>query len=75
MSRAAFPCPKCNRNLIAAGVMTVDGERLPTFSCDECLMSVDFGGEAMELPLTFVVGADGKPFDPASPDGRLNLDG
>ena len=74
-ARPTFPCPKCNRNLQASGVMTVGDVSVPTFQCDECLMTVDFAGEPMELPLTFAVDADGQPFDPAAPDGRLKLDG
>jgi hypothetical protein len=38
-------------------------------------MTVDFMGEAMELALTFTLDENGQPFDLASPDGRLKLDG
>ena len=41
---------------------------------DECLMQVDIGeGETMDVALTFAVGVDGQPFDPAAPDGRLRF--
>ncbi len=70
-----FPCPKCGRRLRASGVLTVGTARLPTFACDECIMTVEFAGERMELPLTFALDADGQPFDPADPEGRLRLDG
>jgi hypothetical protein len=69
-----FPCPKCNRNLGASGVVTIGGKQLPTFQCDECLMKVNFDGEEMELALTFMLDENGQPFDPAAPDGRLRLD-
>ena len=38
-------------------------------------MTVEFCGEQSELPLTFAVDAEGNPFDPAAPDGKLKLDG
>lgn len=44
---------------------------LPTFQCDECLMTFELGGERMEIALTFALDAAGKPFDPADPDGQL----
>jgi hypothetical protein len=68
-----FPCPKCGRVLkqsgevICAGV----GETVPVFQCDECLVQTDFLGEKVEIALTFALDKDGKPFDPASPDGSL----
>jgi hypothetical protein len=27
----------------------------------------------MDLPLTFILGPDGRPFDPADPDGEIDL--
>lgn len=54
------------------GEITVGSTTLPTFRCFECLMDVDFQGEPMQLPLVFAV-RDGVAFDPAAPDGRLNL--
>lgn len=72
---AGFPivaCPKCGRKLPPADVQTSDGG-FPVYTCDECVMVVDFMGEKMELPLTFSLNEKGEPFDPASPDGKLKL--
>jgi hypothetical protein len=70
-----FPCPKCNRKLEASGTILVDGVEipLPMYQCDECLVNVELAGETVELALTFCVGTDGKPFDPAAPDGKLRF--
>lgn len=68
-----FPCPKCNRMLVQSGELRVLDRVAPTFQCDECLMTVDIGGEAMEVPLTFVLDKDGRPIDPADPDNRLRF--
>jgi hypothetical protein len=46
---------------------------VPVYQCDECIVEVDFMGEKMELDLTFAVGPDGKPFDPADPEGKLPI--
>lgn len=67
------PCPKCNRSLAAEGEATVDDQAMPVYSCDECVMTADFCGEKMELPLTFAVDAAGRKFDPADPDGELRF--
>jgi hypothetical protein len=67
------PCPKCNRTLVQSGELTVGEQTVPTFQCDECLMVIDFAGETMEVALTFALDADGQPFDPAAPDGRLRF--
>jgi len=64
-----FPCPKCARSLEPSGVMSLGGAELPVYQCDECLHKVEFMGEEIELPLTFAVGADGVPFDPADAAG------
>lgn len=66
-----FPCPKCGRTLHQSGEAVVEGESFPTFSCDECIDHVDFGGEPLELPLTFCVGRDGRAFDAADPERDL----
>ena len=47
------------------------GGLLPVYSCPVCTVAASMFGEAMALPLTFAVGPDGKPFDPATPDGEL----
>jgi hypothetical protein len=79
LSPTTFPCPKCGRILAQSGEMMVEADgaaiKVPVFQCDECLMTVDFLGEKEEVALTFAVGADGKPFDPASEDGTLDLGG
>jgi len=71
------PCPKCGRTLRAEGEIIVhlsDGDcTAPVFSCDECLMLIDFGGETMEVCLMFALDANGKEIDPASPDGELRF--
>lgn len=72
------PCPKCNRTLQQSGevAITDDKERpltLPVFQCDECLVTVDFLGEKVEIALTFALDPDGQPFDPASDDGTLRF--
>lgn len=57
-------CPKCNRKLPATGEAAIDRVKFRTFQCDECIVETEFGGEKLELPLTFCVGADGKAFVP-----------
>jgi hypothetical protein len=42
-----------------------DGAETPSYQCDECLQTVEMFGEKMEVALTFCIGPDGKPFDPA----------
>lgn len=66
-------CPKCSRPLPVDGVLMVDDQSFDVYSCPECLMIVEFGGESMELPLSFAVGVDGVLFDPGDPDGRLSI--
>lgn len=66
-----FPCPKCGRQLHKSGEVSFDGQMFPTFSCDECLDHVDFAGERLELPLTFCVDRDRRPFDAADPTRSL----
>jgi hypothetical protein len=67
------PCPKCSRILPQSGEAVVDDRSYPVYQCDECLMTADVCGENMEIALTFAIGDDGKPFDPATPDGRLSF--
>jgi len=64
-----FPCPKCTRLLSPAGVVSFAGHEFPTYQCDECIKTVDMFGEPTEVALTFCVGPDGKPFDPAEDEG------
>ena len=73
----SFKCPKCGRDLACAGVLTVhlehEDREVPTYQCDECLMTIDLGGTAMEVALTFAVDKNGQAFDPADPEGRLRF--
>jgi hypothetical protein len=66
----SFPCPKCTRKLFPSGTIHFQGQELLTYQCDECISQVEMFGEAMELPLTFCVDAQGRAFDPASNDAR-----
>lgn len=68
-----LPCPKCGRTLEQSGELIVGNVVLATFQCDECLMTVDFAGETMEVALTFARRTDGTIFDPADPDGTLRF--
>jgi hypothetical protein len=56
-----------------SGVVTVDDRDLPVYQCDECTVPTDIGGERFDAALTFCVGEDGRPFDPASPDGEIQV--
>jgi hypothetical protein len=68
-----IPCPKCGRELPAAGEMSFGGATIPVYTCPECVIRTTFMDERMELPLVFIIGPDGKPCDPASPDGKIDL--
>ena len=68
-----FPCRKCGRTLPRSGEVAVNGVELPVFQCDEGIVEAEMYGEQFETALTFAVGADGKPFDPATEDGDLHL--
>ena len=62
-----FPCPKCGAILHASGEVAVVGDQpLPVFQCDDCIVDVMFDGEPFDAAYTFVVGPDGKAFDPAA---------
>ena len=63
-----FPCPKCGRVLEPSGEVSLSGgATFPVFQCDDCVVEVTFLGETTLVALTFAIGPDGKPFDPASP--------
>lgn len=68
-----FPCPKCSRPLPADGEIAFAGVTIPTYCCPERVTRRSFMGKPMELPLMFIVGPDGKPNDPADPDGAIDL--
>lgn len=66
----SFPCPQCQRQLEPSGAISLGGAELPVYQCDTCLKSVKFMGEAMDLPLTFALDRDGRPFDPGDLDDQ-----
>jgi hypothetical protein len=66
-----IPCPKCGRALPLAIVF--GGATIPVYCCPECVTRKEFTGERMELPLIFILGPDGKPCDPADPEGEIDL--
>lgn len=66
-----FNCPRCGESLEAAGVVECEGEELPVYQCETCIVAVEFGGACMKGNLTFCVDKNGKAFDPATPDGAL----
>lgn len=45
---------------------------IPVYQCDECLQTVDFGGEKFEQALTFGV-VNGRVIDPTEPDNELKF--
>lgn len=71
MKNTTALCPRCGRRCTASGSLTVAGQTVPlsTYQCDECVVTADFCGEAVEMALTFAVGADGVAFDPAGKPG------
>jgi hypothetical protein len=73
MSYPNVACPKCGRTLAADGEITFAGVVLPVYCCPECVTRTDFMGERMELPLMFIIGPDGRAYDPANPDGQIDL--
>lgn len=66
-------CPKCDRELPADGEISFAGMVIPTYCCPECVTRTTFMGEKMELPLMFIIGPDGRPYDPGNPDGEIDL--
>ena len=66
-------CPKCSRRLQADGEITSAEQTIPVYVCPECLIRTTFMGQAMEMPLMFVIGPDGRAIDPANPDGEIDL--
>jgi hypothetical protein len=60
--------------LAAEGELAVFHGVTQVYSCPECVIRPMSGLCAgMELPLMFVLGPDGEPYDPADPDGRIDL--
>lgn len=63
-----YHCPKCSRLLKCEGVVSVDGDELPVFQCDDCVVKKPVfgpGTEEFEMAYTFCVDAAGRCFDPA----------
>jgi hypothetical protein len=65
-----FPCPKCGRRCARSGEVEVKRTAFPAFSCDKCVTSWEVDGESFVTAFTFVVDAEGQPFNPASDDGK-----
>jgi hypothetical protein len=66
-------CPKCGRALKADGEVAVDLQTVPVYVCPECVTRWSFLGRTMEMPLTFIVRADGRAVDPYDPEGGFDL--
>jgi len=62
-----YHCPRCSRLLKCEGVIAVDGEELPVFSCDACIVKKAVfgpGTDEFEMAYTFCVDSAGRSFDP-----------
>jgi hypothetical protein len=62
-----YHCPRYSRLLKCEGVIAVDGEELPVFSCDDCIVKKAVfgpGTEEFEMAYTFCVDSAGRSFDP-----------
>ena len=70
---ARIACPKCGRRLPAAGELSLAHIAVAVYSCPECLTHATFAGEEVELPLTFILGPGGRPFDLAHPGAAIDL--
>jgi hypothetical protein len=66
-------CPKCGRLLPASRDVTCGGRSFPFYTCPECVTRTTFMGAPAELSLTFLVGPDGRPTDPARPGGEIDM--
>jgi hypothetical protein len=66
-----FPCPRCSKPLSPEGTLSIDGLECPLYQCDVCTVPWNFGGETFAAAYTFVVGPDGRPFDPAADDDAV----
>jgi hypothetical protein len=67
-------CPKCGRALAPDGEFSVNGgPAIPYYQCPECVTRANFLGDRVEFPLTFVIGPDGKAYDPGNPDGAIDM--
>lgn len=80
-------CPSCGRMLEADGEVALPGVFIgevhddnaavwPVYQCENCVVERTVfgpGTEKFKVCLTFMIGPDGQPYDPAAPDGVLNL--
>jgi hypothetical protein len=59
-------CPKCCRQLEAEGAVAFDGDDVPVFQCEHCvvLRKVFEDEDAIETAYTFLVDAAGRVIDP-----------
>ncbi len=73
MSTATVACPKCQRKLAPAGVLSIGGVEAPVYQCDECLVETEVFGEKSEVALMFCIDKNGRAIDPADPETPLSL--
>lgn len=62
-----YHCPKCSRLLQCEGVVAIDGDEMPVFSCEHCVVKKPVfgpGTEEFELAYTFCVDSAGRCIDP-----------
>lgn len=72
MSHPKSSCPKCERPCESCGTVEDESGEYPVYQCDECMIDWEFDGSVFPAALTWAV-RDGVAFDPAAPDGKLNL--
>jgi hypothetical protein len=68
-----YHCPKCSRLLKCEGVVSIQGEELPVFSCDDCVVKRTVfgpGTEPFDVAYTFCVDSAGRCFDPIEEMGE-----
>jgi hypothetical protein len=62
-----YHCPKCSRLLSCDGVVSILGDELPLFQCEDCIIKRAIfgpGTDAIEMAYTFCVDSAGQVFDP-----------
>jgi hypothetical protein len=63
-----YHCLNFSRLLNCEGVVSIDGQEVPVFSCDDCIVKKTIFGpdtEPFEITYTFCVDSAGRCFDPA----------
>lgn len=63
-----YHCPKCSRLLKCEGVVSIGGDEVPLFQCEDCIVKKAIfgpGTEEFEMAYTFCVDSAGRCFDPA----------